>query len=85
LLLRALDWVYDAPIIKHPVITIYHSSERGSNVFANIGFAGFIGSITAINDQGMAFAEKVWKPVNLPQYKATYVGKPWIYMFRDLA
>lgn len=46
--LRALDWEPDAPVSKYPVITVYHSNEEGSYPFANIGYAGLIGSITAV-------------------------------------
>jgi len=44
------------------MITVYHSKELKSHAFANIGFAGFIGSITAVNEKGIALSEKVWDP-----------------------
>lgn len=81
--LRALDWSPDAPVNKYPLITVYHSTEKGSNVFANIGFAGLIGSITAFNANGIAMSEKVWLPGKSVPY--TYYGYPWMYVFRDTA
>lgn len=44
--LRALDWDWHAPLGDYPTITIYHSTEKGSKPFANVGWAGFVGSIT---------------------------------------
>ena len=58
--MRALDWASDAPINKFPSITIYNPSEPGSNSLANIGYAGFIGSLTAFSSKGIAISEKVW-------------------------
>ncbi len=49
--LRALDWASDAPISQNPAITVYHPTE-GGNSFANIGFTGFVGSITAMSSKG---------------------------------
>lgn len=48
LTLRALDWSSDAPINQFPSITVYHSTEANSFAFANIGYAGLIGSLTAV-------------------------------------
>ncbi|EAS01169.1 acid ceramidase-like protein, putative (macronuclear) [Tetrahymena thermophila SB210] len=81
--LRALDWSPDAPVNRYPLITVYHSTEKGSNVFANIGFAGLIGSITAFSANGIAMSEKVWLPGSSVPY--TYYGYPWMYVFRDTA
>jgi hypothetical protein len=60
--LRALDWDSDAPINKYPLITIYHSTQ-GGYPFANIGYLGLVGSITAFSSKQIALSEKVW--VNL--------------------
>lgn len=68
---------------QYPLITVYHSTEKGSNVFANIGFAGLVGSITAFSAKGIALSEKVWLPGKSVPY--TYYGYPWMYVFRDLA
>lgn len=83
--LRALDWSSDAPINKYPTIVVYHSTEEGSYPFANIGWAGFVASVTAFSSQGIALAEKVWMPPKSQHAKYTYFGKPWAFVFRDLA
>jgi hypothetical protein len=44
--LRALDFDVNMPIGQYPTIVVYHSTEEGSVPFANIGWAGSIGTIT---------------------------------------
>lgn len=43
-------------INKYPAIIVYHSTEKGSIPFANIGYAGIVGSITAFNAKGIAIS-----------------------------
>jgi len=59
--LRALDWDNVMPINKFPLITIYQPSQ-GGHAFANIGYLGLIGSITAFSSAQIAISEKVWIP-----------------------
>jgi len=85
--LRALDWNSDTPLNQFPAIIIYNSTEAGSNIFANIGYAGLVGSLTVLSKNGVGVAEKVWLPRAdvQPHPKLTYFGKPWTYVLRDLA
>lgn len=82
--LRALDWNKQAPITKYPTAIIYHSSESGSQVYANIGFAGFIGTISAQSNAGIGISEKVWMPEKSENAHYSYLGKPWALVLRDL-
>ncbi len=66
----------DAPVNKYPAIVIYNSIESNSFPFANIGFAGLIGSLTAFSSNGVAVGEKVWYPQKSMNSKKTYFGKP---------
>jgi len=84
---RALDWDSNAPLNKYPLIAIYKSSEQGSIPYANIGYAGLIGVLTGVNAEGVAIAAKVWVPRKGSETlkpKATYFGKPWAYVLKDL-
>jgi len=56
--LRALDWDENAPVSQYPSVIIYEPSEEGSNTFANIGFAGLIGVLTAMSKNGISAGEK---------------------------
>lgn len=82
---RALDWASDNPVNQFPAIVIYYPTEKGSVPFANIGYAGLVGSITAFSSNGIAISEKVWMPPKSDPAKWTYSGKPWMYVLRDLA
>jgi len=44
--LRALDWDVNNPINKYPVLAFYNLKEKGSHPFVNVGWAGFVGSLT---------------------------------------
>jgi len=57
--LRALDWAPTAPVSKYPAIVIYESTEEGSNTFANIGYLGLIGTLTAMSQKGISIGEKM--------------------------
>ena len=78
---RALDWVAAAPINQYPTVTIYHSTEPGSNPHANIGWAGLVGSLAGYSTK-VGVAEKVWLPFN--DSLTTIFGEPWMYVLRDV-
>ena len=85
--LRALDWEAFLPINQYPSVVIYEPTEEGSQSFANIGYLGFIGALTAMSKTGLTVGEKVWI-MNEPQYYdvkpvTTYIGKPWMFVLRD--
>jgi hypothetical protein len=56
---RGLDWDAMAPINQFPVINLYEPTEEGSHPFANIGYLGMIGTLTAISKIGISAGEKV--------------------------
>lgn len=87
--LRTLDWQPTAPINEFPSVIIYQPSEPGSQVFANIGYLGTVGSLTTMSKIGITVGEKVMIPkleANYPQQpEYTYYGKPWMFVLRDVA
>ncbi len=52
---RVLDYMVGIGLQYHAVVYILH--PKGSNAFANVGFAGFIGSVSGMNDKQVAFGE----------------------------
>jgi len=83
--LRALDWSVDGPFIDWPQVTVYHPSNPDENAFANVGFPGWIGLMTGMNDQKMGISE----------IGASYAGEtafpsedrhgyPFTWMLRDI-
>lgn len=85
--LRALDWEPTAPVNQFPAVIIYEPTEEGSTgAFANIGYLGLIGSLTAISKLGISVGEKVMyaRPGDYPvPPHITYYGKPWTFVLRD--
>jgi len=77
--LRALDYAVRAEIQKHPVIAV-HVPDEGLP-FANIGWAGMIGSVSGINADRIALSE-----IGDDYDKAndTFDGMPFMYMLRDV-
>ena len=63
--LRALDWNTDGPFRDYSQITVYHPAPTYGYAFANIGFSGFVGSITGLNEVSHLFKErsgrKLWR------------------------
>lgn len=84
--LRALDWDVDGPFRDFPQITVYHTATNGSNgyPFANIGWTGWLGSITGISSQQMAISEI---GVSFPDNtfgKESRIGMPFTYLLRNI-
>ena len=84
---RGLDWEAFAPINQFPGVIFYEPTEEGSHPFANIGYLGLIGSLTAISKIGISAGEKVMIINNPSAYpkdpQITYFGKPWMMVLRD--
>jgi len=84
--LRALDWDVDGPFRNHPEIVVYHPTPNTNNghAFANVAWAGFVGSITGISSQQMAISEI---GVSFPDStfgKESRFGVPFTYLLRDI-
>jgi len=49
--LRALDWDFDGPFRKFPAVIVYHPSDPADGyAWANIGFTGWLGVLSGINE-----------------------------------
>jgi len=77
--LRALDWDVSGPMQKYPVVTIYHPDQ--GQPFANVGWAGWIGSITGMSSAHMAMSEKV---TDHEFGSTTRFGIPFNFLMRDV-
>ena len=84
--LRALDWDVDGPFKDFPQITVYHPTPGTNNghPFANIGWTGWIGSITGISSVQMAISEiGVYFPDSTFGAESRH-GIPFTYILRDI-
>lgn len=80
--LRALDWDARNPINKYPTLVMYNLNEKGSKPFVNVGWAGFVGSLTGFGvSTGIGEKVRKQKPV---KENETRIGTPWTYALRDV-
>lgn len=84
--LRALDWDVDGPFKNHPEIVVYHPTVGSGNghAFANVAWAGFVGSITGISSQQMAISEIGVSFPDATFGKESRFGVPFTYLLRDI-
>lgn len=52
---RVLDYITELGLQHHAVVFVF--APTGSNAFVNVGYAGFIGSVSGMNEQQVAFGE----------------------------
>jgi predicted Zn-dependent protease with MMP-like domain len=79
--LRALDWGFDNPLTKYPLVAVYHPNEGDGEPFASLTFNGFVGTITAYGTH-LGISEKVWLHYNGSDSRA---GVPFTFLMRDVA
>jgi hypothetical protein len=84
--LRALDWDVDGPFKNHPEIVVYHPTVGANNghAFANVAWAGFIGSITGMSSNKMAISEIGVSFPDATFGKESRFGVPFTYLLRDI-
>ena len=72
---RVLDYMTGIGLQYHAVLFVYH--PENCNAFANVGYAGFIGSVTGMNDQQVAFGEMGGRG------EGDWDGMPMAFLMRD--
>mgnify|MGYP006413170431 FL=1 len=84
--LRALDWDTSGYFQDFPQITVYHPSGNGSNghAFANVGWTGWIGSITGMSSNQMAISEIGVTFPDATFGKESRFGIPFTFILRDI-
>ncbi|WAR12323.1 DCD1A-like protein [Mya arenaria] len=82
--LRALDWNTDGPFKDFPQVTVYHPSSGNGHPFANIGWTGWLGSITGFNKAQLSISEiGVTFPDKTFGTESRF-GIPFTYILRDV-
>eukprot|EP00762_Andalucia_godoyi_P002520 ANDGO_02687.mRNA.1 Protein dcd1A len=94
--MRALDWVTDATFQNYPVVVVYHplNDASGQNTwghaFANVGWAGFVGSLTGVSSTQLGVSEigvsfpDIADPTVPPFGDESRVGIPFPFLLRDV-
>lgn len=72
---RNLDWNIDAGIQRHATVFVVHPAGR--HAFINVGWAGFIGVLTGINDATISVGQ-----VGAETVDAIFRGEPMVFVMR---
>jgi hypothetical protein len=81
---RALDWSVHGPFRDYPEIVIYHAQDSTENTFLNLGWIGWIGSITGLNDKGMSIHEIGVAFPDSEFGSESRFGVPFTFLLRDV-
>lgn len=86
--LRALDWDTDAGLQNYPVIYVYHPGAATSLgvPFINVGWAGWIGTLTGLNSKRIGVSEIGVSYPDFPPYfgNESRVGEPFVFLLRNI-
>ena len=55
--LRILDYGANFNLHRRPLITVYRPTTANANTYATIGWVGFVGAISGVNEKGVALSE----------------------------
>ncbi len=76
---RVLDYIVDAGFQECACVIV--RMPDGGNAWMSLGYAGFIGTVTAMNEKGLAIGEKG----NGAAAPANWNGMPMTFLLRDVA
>ncbi|XP_078483757.1 protein dcd1A [Ciona intestinalis] len=89
--LRALDWNMDGPFKNFPQLTVYHPNAnqtddngKPAHSFVNVGWTGWIGSITGMSSSKLAISEIGVSFPDASFGKESRFGVPFTYILRDV-
>lgn len=85
--LRALDWDTGAGLQNFPVVTVYHPMTPSLGVaFANVGWAGWIGTLTGMSSNRLGVSEIGVSYPNFPPLfgNESFIGIPFIFLERQI-
>jgi len=80
--LRALDWDTGGPFPKYPAVVVYHPDQ--GHAFANVGWIGWIGSITGMSSSQMAISEIGIYFTDSSWGNSSRFGYPFTAVLRDI-
>jgi hypothetical protein len=55
--LRILDYGANFNLQRRPLITVYRPTTENANSFVTIGWVGFVGAVSGVNEKGLALSE----------------------------
>ena len=84
--LRALDWDMDGPFRNYAAIMVFHSNGGADdgNSFITVGFPGFMGALSGINEHLVAISE-IGVSYPDPSFgHESRLGVPFIFVLREI-
>jgi len=83
---RALDWDTDGPMKDYPAVVVYHPANATYGLpWANVGFIGWVGSLTGVNAARQTIHEiGVSFPDDTTFGDQNLAGNPFIFLLRDI-
>ncbi len=75
--IRNLDWAIQSDVQKYAAVFVYHPS--GGISFVSVGWLGFIGAVTGINEQGISIGE-----IGAKTTDASLKGIPMPFLLRQV-
>lgn len=85
--LRALDWDCGAGLQDFPLVTIYHPLNPAMGYpFANVGWTGWIGTLTGMSSNRIGISEIGISYPNYPPYfgDESFSGIPFVFLERQI-
>ena len=81
---RALDWSVDGPFRDYPELVIYHAQNSKENTFLNMGWVGWIGSISGVSQNGLSIHEIGVAHPDDSFGLESRIGIPFTFLLRDI-
>jgi hypothetical protein len=78
--LRILDFGPGAGLEKLPLITVYHPTRPGENAFVSVGWVGFSGMVSGMNERKVAVSEMGYGS----HPGETLAGEPMIFLLKRM-
>lgn len=76
---------FDGPYHKFPLVVVYHpSSPKFGNAWVNIGFMGWIGVLSGVNEHQLAVSEIGVSYPDDTFGKESRFGNPFTFVLRDV-
>ena len=79
--LRILDYGANFNLQRRPMITVYRPTTDNANQYVTIGWIGFVGAISGVNEKGVALSEMGF---GVPPGGKTLAGTPMPFLLKNV-
>jgi hypothetical protein len=79
--LRILDYGANFNLQRRPLITVYRPTTDNANQYVTIGWVGFVGAVSGVNEKGVALSEMGF---GVPPGGKTLAGTPMPFLLKNV-